>query len=191
MILIFDLETTGVPIQKGFDIYYHPKLFNEYYNNARIIEIGYIICDNEGNNIYEFSSLIKPEDFSINNSHIHGITTISALENGEYIHNILNKLLIDIENIKLIVSHNILFDINVLLSECYRDNNQLLINNILNKKFDCTMIRGKKYMNYYKSPRLLELYKYLFKEDIIQDHRALNDVVICKKCFFELIKLKK
>ena len=87
-------------------------------------------------------------------------------------------------NVDTIISHNIGFDINILLSECYRLEHNELIDNIENRKKKCTMRLGKKYMNYHKSPKLIELYKHLFNKDIIQEHRALIDTEMCKDCYF-------
>ena len=41
MKLFFDLETTGLPICKGYNEYYDPSNL-KYYNDSRIIEIAYI-----------------------------------------------------------------------------------------------------------------------------------------------------
>ncbi len=40
----------------------------------------------------------------------------------------------------------------------------------------------------YKSPKLEELYKFLFKEDIINAHNAAADVDATARCFFELLR---
>ena len=44
-----------------------------------------------------------------------------------------------LNNIKTIVAHNILFDINIILSEAYRCNNNTLIDNIRSKELECSM----------------------------------------------------
>ena len=46
-----------------------------------------------------------------------------------------------------------------------------------------------KYSSNFKSPKLIELYQYLFKEEFDEQHNALADVNACAKCYFKLLKL--
>ncbi len=45
---------------------------------------------------------------------------------------------------------------------------------------------GKKFMKVNKRPKLVELYKFLFKQEFKQDHRALSDCVACADCFYNM-----
>ena len=185
--LVFDLETSGLPIRNSSK-YYHPRKF-KYYDNSRVIEIAYNIIDEDGNIISEYNSLIIPEGFDITNSEFHGLTTEECKKDGKYIKNVL----LHIENDMLkygvvrVISHNIGFDLNILLSECYRCNSTL-IKKLLSCKKVCTMLEGQEYMKVGKWPRLEELYKFLFKEDINQEHRAKSDVDYCTKCYIKMLK---
>lgn len=183
--MFIDIETTGLPLRKGFDNYYHPKE-KKYYNNSRIVEIGYLICDSNGKIIKKTEKIIKPVNFTIKNSNFHGITNEKANKEGIPINDALNMLCADLESVDTIITHNSLFDKNILLSECYRNNRKKLIDKINSKQIECTMKLGKSLMNSIKSPSLIELYKYLFNEDIEKKHRALYDAEICKKCYYEL-----
>lgn len=187
-ILIFDLETNGLPITRGFNSYYPPEKTN-YYNASRIIEIGYMIFDEKGNKIKSNCFLIKPDKFDIKNSFIHGITQESANTNGIPIQHAFEILTTDLSQITTIVSHNIGFDYNVLLSECYRYKNFELATLLLRVKKECTMALGRKLIGGRKSPKLIELYKHLFDENIVQTHRALDDVEMCQKCFWAMVGL--
>jgi DNA polymerase III epsilon subunit-like protein len=186
-ILIIDTETTGLPITIGFDKYYSPKI-TKYYEKSRLIEIAYIICDEKKNKIKEVSNLIKPLDFEINNSQFHGITQKIANDSGIDLSDALNYLDEDLNNIDTIVAHNKNFDLNIILSECYRQNNIELADKILSKNTECTMKLGKEIMKQYKSPKMVELYKFLFKKEVLQEHRALSDVIICADCYFKMKK---
>ena len=115
--LVFDTETTGLPTMKRFNVYHEPSLVN-YYKNSRIIELAYIIYDEEGNCVKTESNLVKPNNFIIENSHIHGITQENAVENGKDIESVIQLMNNDLTNVDTIVAHNIDFDINILLSEC-------------------------------------------------------------------------
>ena len=39
----------------------------------------------------------------------------------------------------------------------------------------------------YKSPKLIELYKYVFNEEFENAHSADADVDACAKCYFQMI----
>src|SRR5690348_2096127 len=56
--LFFDTETNGLPITKGFDKYYSARE-TKYYDNSRLLEIGYIIYNNKNKKIKEVCHLIK------------------------------------------------------------------------------------------------------------------------------------
>ena len=159
----------------------------EFYKNARIIEIAYVIYDSRFNIIRKVESLVKPDGFIIENSHIHKITQEDACQNGQDIETILQNLEKDLIDVDRIVAHNIDFDINVLLSECYRSKKNNLIKNIFLKQKYCTMKNGKSLMKTKKYPKLTELYQYIFKKEVIQKHRALSDVEICTDCYRKMV----
>lgn len=185
--LFFDTETTGFPMRKGFNSYYHPSMVN-YYNSSRLIEIAYIICDEEKKIIKSVNNIIKPDSFKIENSHIHGITQKHAEYEGIDIKKAIKTLEDDIKDVNTMVAHNIMFDLNILISECYRIENKDVIKMINDKNHICTMDMGKNHLNLKKSPKLTELYKTLFNEEFTQTHRALSDSEACMKCFYEMKK---
>lgn len=185
--LFIDTETTGLPITRNYNDYYHPE--NKfYYDNSRIIEIAYIIYDENKNIVKQVEHIIKPDNFNINNSHIHGITYEYALENGVDIKIAIDELYQDLSNVKTIVAHNINFDINIILSECYRLNNNIIIDKIFSINKECTMDIGKKYMNQLRNPKLIILYKFLFNKPVEQIHRALSDTKICADCYYKMLE---
>jgi len=188
--LFIDIETNGLPQRIGYNKYYQPNEIT-YYDSSRIIEIAYVIYDDNKNKIKKISHLIKNNDIVINNTNIHGITLNKTNKKGISIIDVINELDDNLINVNLIVSHNILFDINILLSECYRINNLNIINkiNIINKM--CTMELGQQIMRVNKSPKLSELYYFLFRQEHETRHRALSDVKICYKCFYKIEQLKK
>jgi DNA polymerase-3 subunit alpha len=183
--IFIDTETSGLPITIGFNNYYNPKKI-KYYNNSRVIELGYIVCDKNNNIIKQKSSLIIPNEYDIKNSDIHGITTDEVIKNGKDIQIVLSEFYNDLITCNTIISHNILFDINVLMSECYRNKCYDLFEEIKNVKKECTMYLGKKNMKSFKSPKLEELYEYLFNKKIKIEHRALSDAIICKECYYTM-----
>ena len=177
---IFDTETTGLPM--SFSKPQHT--FN--YDSARLIEIAYIIIDGEKNILAEKSFLIIPDNFDINNSHIHGISSEMCIIGGVPIREALIEVEKDLNVCDTIVAHNLKFDENILLSECYRYKIGSLIDVIEEKKKICTMEMGKIYMKSLKNPKLTELYKHIFEEDFVQEHRAMSDTVACKNCYLQM-----
>jgi DNA polymerase III subunit epsilon len=177
---IFDTETTGLPSSFSKPQY----TFN--YDCARLIEIAYIIIDEEKNVMAEKSFLIIPDNFVINNSHIHGITTEMCVIGGVPIREALLEVEKDLGVCDTIVAHNLKFDENILLSECYRYKIASLIDVIEEKKKTCTMEMGKIYMKSQKNPKLTELYKHIFEQDFAQEHRAMSDTVACKDCYLQM-----
>ena len=190
-ICFIDTETTGLPSRKSFNSYYDPSDL-EKYSSSRVIEIGYIILeiiDNKITSKKEYSSLIKPDNFNINNSEIHGITQEECNNKGIEFTLFLNTFIQDMKDVDLIVAHNLLFDRNILLSEIYRYDKSFY-DIFKSKKGLCTMDLGKSKMNIKKSPKLVELYKFLFNEDFLQQHRALDDVIKCMKCYCKMNDVK-
>ena len=183
--IIIDLETTGLPQNRGYMNYYNPSDF-QHYDSSRIIEISYSILDENHIKIKHFSSLITiPEDTQMTNPVSH-ITIEMLNRSGNNIGVVFKELLEDVKTCGTMVAHNILFDLNVLLSECYRHNDHELIHHINDMNMMCTMALSiSKKM---KNKKLISVYEELFKEKAIESHRASNDVEICSKIYLELIK---
>jgi len=186
MILFFDTETNGLPIN------YNGKV-TDVENWPRIIQLGYIVTDLEGNIVKEYKELIKPEcwvipktDCWINN----GYSTEQSNEKGIDIKEALNSFIKDIENSILLCAHNLKFDHNVVGAEMIR----LKLSAEIKRKF-CTMentvdilqLPGK-FEGKFKWPKLEELHHYLFNEGFEGAHDAMMDVKATAKCFFELNK---
>lgn len=189
--LFIDLETNGLPKFVKFNTYYDPTLKEneKYYDSSRIIEIAYIICDDKCLVLKEYSTLIRPDNFDITNTNIHGITLEACISKGKCLKDAFKTLMDDLKGVDKIVAHNVKFDYNVLLSEYYRYNLDREYKFNFNKiKKLCTMDMGLAYMKkrskVTKYPKLTELYKYLFNEDIVQEHRALSDVIYCMACYY-------
>lgn len=185
--IVFDTETTGIPIMNGYNCYHSPHLF-EYYKDARLIELGYLIFDENNQLIKKKNHLVKPNGFVIENSHIHGISQEMAMANGQPIESIIGELYCDLYDIDTIVSHNIKFDINILLSECFGLCHTYIITKIIDMKKECTMQMGKNFIDYKKNPKLTELYEHLFQKKCKQIHRALSDAEYCAECYLHMIE---
>ena len=184
--IFVDVETSGLPVTVDFDTYHHPSKIG-YYDNSRIVEIAYMIYDKDKTLIKQLSYIIKPTEFDIKNSHIHGITQEDAMEFGIDILDVFQEMKEDIKDVDTIISHNLRFDLNLILSECYRYNQKDIINKLKYCNHVCTMMLGRDVMKIKKRPKLIELYQHLFSETFDQKHRALSDTVACKDCYYKMI----
>jgi len=174
--LFFDTETTGIDL------------------SSRIVELAWVVYSADGKKIKSKSYIIKPDDFIIpeESSKIHGITTKIAKKDGFNLMDVLQTFKHSIIKYKIsrIISHNINFDINMIMEECERtecyDFKEFI--NSRNILIGCTMLKGQKFMKVDKYPKLEELYEYLFKKPLKQEHRALSDTKTSAKCYFKMKK---
>ena len=193
--IVLDIETTGLPNKVRIDYkncknenkyklkFIHPAFF-EKYDNCRIIEIAYVLLDEDDQIIKSCSSLIKGN--SIKNSDIHGITEQMCQEQGVLMMDFFNEFETDLKSVQVFVAHNAEFDFTVLLSECYRYNRSDIIYMLKKIKIYCTMHNGSRVLKSTKFLKLIELYKHYFKDDETQTHRALDDVIMCYKSYLKI-----
>jgi DNA polymerase III subunit alpha len=186
-IIFLDLETTGLPKTINYFCYHDPKYIN-YYDSSRITEIGYYITNNLGDELKKFSSLIKPTNFIIKEIRnkkgnlLNDITHNNAIKYGRNINDIFSEMLLDIKKCDMFIAHNVKFDYNVLMSECYRYKNYNMIKYLKKLKITCTQkLSGNR--------SLLLSYQKLFGYKPDEKHRALYDASLCKSIYFKLFDI--
>ena len=115
MFLIFDTETTGLPIN------YNAPL-TDFNNWPRMVQIAWQIHDEKGRFVKAENHIVKPEGFiiPIKVSKVHGITQEHAMNVGENLNDVLDIFLKDVNDNKYIVGHNVKFDMNIMGSEFLR-----------------------------------------------------------------------
>lgn len=182
--LFIDVETTGLVKTLSRDIYPHPSDLVKY-DGARIIELAYKIRKTD-DSILTRSFLITIVGFKIENTHIHGITEDMCNVNGISINDVLDILENDIDENTHLLSYNLLFDLNIILSECYRCDKQLLINKLNSCKQTCIMKFASSYLDIAFNIKLIMLHQYLFHLQIKQNHRALDDVNLAMECYYKM-----
>lgn len=187
MYLVFDTETTGLPRNWKAPV-------TDVNNWPRMVQIAWILYDNDGNELEADSYIIKPVGFEIpyEAQRVHGISTVRALQEGEDLGFVLQRFTDAMDRAEYLVAHNINFDEMIVGAEFIRAN--VIFNNMNNMKKLCTMVLSTDYCkipgNYgYKWPNLTELYFALFKIKFEEAHNAEADVRACAKCFFELKRL--
>jgi len=186
MYLFFDTETTGLP--KNWKA---PT--TDFDNWPRLVQIAWVLVDENGEEIEQANHIIKPDGFMIPRAvtKIHGISHEKAENDGILLSMALRQFADAMSRSQLLVAHNISFDEKVVASEFLREriaSNLETIPKICTMKIsaDYCKIKGR-YGN--KWPTLPELHYKLFDAGLEQAHNAAVDVRACVKSFFELQKL--
>ena len=190
-----DTETTGlIPKIKnkwGNGGYISPRDKNAY-ENARLISVSYMITDGMNNTIMEPKHLyVKPNDFKIpsNITELTGITNEYAFKHGSHPYSVISEFEEDIKqhNVSFFVSHNVLFDSFIMQNSALRrgwTTDSLLLHLETKMRYYCTckdpIIKELKSLKLNKS--IIEI----LKEEPVGLHNALNDMMYCKRIFFEL-----
>jgi DNA polymerase III epsilon subunit-like protein len=184
--LFFDTETTGLPSGSTSD----------FRNWPRILQIAWLLIDENKDIKSKNSYIIKPEGYNIPKRviKIHGITMKRALEEGVVLDYALHRFLADVNFAKVLVAHNIAYDYGVIRGELLR---KRIPDFLKGYSQFCTMT-SKPVLDYCKifrangsrqCPSLSELYFLLFGEKLDNAHDAFKDAEACADCFFELRKI--
>ncbi len=183
MYLFFDTETAGLP--KNWKAPVH-----RINNWPRLVQVAWLLYDEDGNLHETADYIIKPEGFRIPvaSTNIHGISTEKALAEGEDIEVVLNKLDDVVRKARYLVAHNMNFDVNILGAEFIR---AAIDSDFYDKTRICTMKSSTHYCAIpgrygYKWPTLTELHEKLFDQDFAEAHNALADIEATARCFWEL-----
>ncbi|HET6991020.1 MAG TPA: 3'-5' exonuclease [Bacteroidia bacterium] len=187
MYLFFDTETTGLPGNWRAPV-------TDLNNWPRIIQIAWMLCDEQGNEIERFCNLIYPAGWKVPTDDFwikHGYSQEKSEREGIAIGYALQKFIDALERSKYLVAHNMDFDQKVTSAEFIRAN----LKTIHRTQKICTKTSATDFCKIpgphgYKWPSLEELHKKLFGTSVDGAHDAFNDVVALKNCFFELKKLK-
>ena len=184
MSLIFDVETTGLPVNR-----------NDF-SNVRIVSIAWMLFNDELHEVERYYTVIKPNhqyQIPASSTAIHGITTDYAEANGVPIEEMvarLNKLLKEWV-CHTLVAHNISFDVNTLCEELKRIKQFALVRKIRTLARYCTMANGRRILQLTKFPKLAELYQALTESMMPDAHNALSDVIHCGECYRRLCQQHK
>jgi len=178
--LVFDTETTGLPKSWGAPA-------SDTDNWPRLVQLAWQQYDEDGILIQEQETLVIPEGFLIpeESTKVHGITTEQAVEEGNYLKEVLYRFNQVAFMSDVLVAHNMAFDEKIMGAEFIRKKIEDPIE--LRLKV-CTMLSSVKFYGKGKWPKLSELHIKLFDKDFEDAHDAMVDTSACARCFFELMK---
>jgi DNA polymerase III epsilon subunit-like protein len=165
--LIFDTETSG-------------------FDDVDIIQIAYVIIDENKNIIKKQNYYVKDRISSIQAQGIHNITVDKLRTVGKDFFYIMNEFITDLQNVNTIVGHNLDFDIRVVLNNLRKYDIKIINNNIEEYNLFKQFIIYDTYK--ISKVKLNKLYFDLFNDNIINAHDALSDVEATLKCYLELKK---
>lgn len=192
--LVFDVETTGLPINRNASP-------NEFHNWPYIVQIAWLLFDDEFKLIEHNSSYVKqPVEIPTEATKIHGITTQMMHEKGADPPTVFASFKKALTNTKYLIAHNIDFDLPI--AQCDFLRNGIVWDFQSNNTF-CTMKSSTIFCGIpkrnggYKWPTLVELYQRCFfpgqtmtiRQDINPTnnlHNAIIDAAMTAQCFFKL-----
>jgi len=181
--LVFDTETTGFSSDKYPAR--HPK-------QGRICQVAFLLVDQSGRTLAEFSSLVAPDEWQISEGakKVHGLSDTLCADHGlksRTVFQIFQRLA---KKADIIVAFNLKFDMKMLNIEAKAHGLEMPTF----KAQHCAMLdsvdvckipnaRGSGY----KWPKLPEALHALTGEELGENaHDAMVDTVACKKVYFAL-----
>ena len=150
-----------------------------------IIQLAYIIVDNDNNIIEKVDDFIKDRIPTNKSTEIHLITTNDLREKGIEFTTSIKKFLSHLEQCKTFIGHNIAFDIKTILRNIRKfDINIVYENNVIYDIFEginivCTCTMSNK-------TKLETLYEKLNGKKFENAHNAMNDVIATFECYKKL-----
>ena len=193
-VLVFDTETTGII----------PKIVKSLDDIPYILQLSYIFYDLATSEMISKNVYIKIDEsivIPVEAQRINNISRDKLNSDGIPISQALTEFIQYYKACDVIVAHNIEFDEKMVNYECVRNNISPVIHKFDPRKgYYCTMKKGinickiekesktdaKK--KYFKWPKLIELHKHLFQSEPKNLHDALNDNLICLRCYFAMEK---
>lgn len=185
MYLFLDTETTGFP---------NPKIDARDPKQGRACQVAFILADENGRNLAEFTSLIAPDGWAIQKGaqNVHGLDDALCAKYGvksRMAFQVFQRLA---DKADFVVAHNLDFDWKVLTMEAAAHN----LDMPEFKGRHCTMKAStdlcklpQKSRSTYKWPKLEEALPILCGRELGDGaHDAMVDTRGCRDLFFELVK---
>lgn len=182
-ILIFDCETTGLPVS-------YTASFKDKDNWPRIIQLAWELCDETGRTIEKSCNLVKPDGWQMPTGDFwieHGYTQEQNEAEGIPMLDLLKDFCRVLNECNRVVSHNLGYDKPIIECEMYRSNirpiNYRHIEKYCTKLASAPILKMPGYHGDYKWPSLAEAYQFMFSKGFDGAHDAGFDVQACKEVY--------
>ena len=185
MELFFDTETSG--------------LFN--FKTARytdtdfpwVVQLGAVLAE-DGIAYAEFNVIIQPDGRAIEEGaqKVHNISTELADKVGLPETTVMSTFIKMALNAQCLVAHNFTFDSQLMAAMFHRNGNSKAAKHIKSEaKSFCTMKESTNLCKLkgpygWKWPKLAELHRFLFNEEMIGAHDAMYDIKATMKCYYKM-----
>ena len=187
VICFYDTETDGV-------------------TDPRLVQLGMILDDRNGNTRAQIDIIIQPEGFEIPKeaSDIHGIITEIAMAYGVPLKVALSIFNNTLRRADIVCGHNVSFDFRVMRREFAAINQACALDTMGNAlttvctaeltKPICKLPPTPKMVKAgrlgFKTPKLTEAHSHFFGEDFQDSHSALADTMACRRIYYHLTALE-
>ena len=188
MFLIFDTETTGLPLNWNAPL-------TDNNNWPRCIQIAWQLHDKDGSCISHEDYLVLPDGFTVpyDAEIIHGISSALANKEGLPLEEVLEKFQDSLQQCEFVGGHNVKFDLNIMGAEFLRMNGEnpleslLIIDTCTEETANLCKLPGGR-GGKFKLPTLIELHTYLFDSQFEEVHNATDDVESTTRSLLELFR---
>ena len=183
MKIVLDVETTNLPPSRTRNLSPRNVRVTDY-ANAHVIELAYLIIDDDNNVVKSVSNLIihdPPQN--ITNTQFHGITDNEVAEKGCSAQRVFCELSQDLRTFEVdtMIAHNTTFDLNFIVAESQRYELKDLTEQLCGLFTFCTMrSQPGKFL------KLAVLYETITGTSPPLCHRALADCETCLVCYIYL-----
>ncbi len=190
-VLFFDTETSDLP---------KFKLPNNHPSQPWVVQLAAKLISDAGDVLTSVNLMCKSNGLPIAKGaqDTHGISVELADQYGYDAVQVLDMFFSLCQRADSIVAHNISFDKRLISIMAHRaEMRDLYTESFISKSMECTMRSTTKFCALpfpsgrrgNKWPKLEELYKILFNEELVGAHDAMIDVDATVRCYFELKNL--
>lgn len=182
MLLSFDTEVTGMP---------KPRLPLDDPSQPRIVQLGAVLVDENGQIVETFDRLIRPDGWHVPEemAEIHGWTTEICAARGVPMKSALAEFTDLVRKARTVTAYNLEFDHQMLAIECLA--NELddplseAENSFCAMRLCADLLRIPDGRGGHRFVRLQDAHQRLFGTDQEKPHCALADSIACSRIVFE------
>jgi DNA polymerase III epsilon subunit-like protein len=168
--------------------------YKNTWNWPRMIQIAWGIYSPEGVLIAESAPLVRPNGFAIPpaSTKTHGIDHKKVTEEGRMVSIVLDEFEAALNDVSMVVGHDLYFDYNVVMAEFERFGRRSKLGKLEQYSTRHKGMMSSKLADDKNTPSLDELYRSLFNEAAPVDtpyQHPLTETRNIARCFFKMKKV--